>query len=316
MGTAYGAEPTPTDVNREATCNGLPPTITGSSQENILGTAGDDVVITDGAARVDTGAGDDTICITGTGAVVVNAGPGDDYVGARTHIGKTFVSLGFGDDTFLGGEGPDRVWSQESSNQTASDDHDEIDTFGGNDYVISGSSTAPNTDVVDLGTGGDVLVTYGVGTGAFLSGGPGTNDYQPLPGADVRGDWLVDNVTGQALLGDVPSLTWQSFQRFDLRGMQGDRLRYRGSAASEQVTAGGACQVVLRGRAGNDRLTVAPVGCSGLPAGNAVLVGGAGNDRLKGASGDDIMRGGGGRDRGDGGAGDNTCSSIEVATSC
>ena len=60
------------------------------------------MIITAGATRADSGAGDDSICVTGKGAVVVNAGPGDDFVGARTHKGKTFVSLGFGDDTFIG----------------------------------------------------------------------------------------------------------------------------------------------------------------------------------------------------------------------
>lgn len=299
------------------TCNGLEPTQpTGEVGQTLLGTAEDDVVITGGATRVDTGAGDDSICITGTGAAIVNAGPGDDFVGARAHKGRTFVSLGFGDDRFFGGDGPDRVWSQESSNQTSTDDQDVILTFGGDDYVISGSSTAPNQDIVLLGVGNDGLVTYGFGSGAELSGGPGKNSYQPLPGPDVRGDWTFDNVAGEATMDDITRLTWRGFQRFYLTGLQGDVLRFVGSAASERVVGGGTCQVVLRGRSGNDRLTVDDVGCNGLQAGDALLVGGGGNDRLKGAAGDDVLRGGGGRDRGDGGAGSNRCASVEDATSC
>ena len=71
------------------------------------------------------------------------------------------MSLGFGDDAFYGGDGNDRVWSQEASNQTSPDDSDLIDAGGGDDYVISGSSTALNTDAVTLGPGDDTLVTYG-----------------------------------------------------------------------------------------------------------------------------------------------------------
>ena len=166
------------------------------------------MIVTKGATRVDTGAGDDSICVTGRGTAVVNAGPGDDFVGARAHKGKTFVSLGFGDDVFVGGKGADRVWSQEASNQNSPDDQDRIDTGDGDDYVISGSSAAPNTDVVILGPGDDALVTYGFAAGATLSGGLGTNTYQPLPGPDVSGEWIFDNVTGQATLdgGHPPGL--------------------------------------------------------------------------------------------------------------
>ena len=194
----------------------------------LIGTAGNDVIVTRGAARVDTGAGDDSICVTGRGSAVVNAGPGDDFVGARAHKGKTFVSLGFGDDIFFGGSGGDRVWSQEASNQSSPDDQDRIETGAGEDYVISGSSVAPNTDVVSLGPGDDALVTYGFAAGATLLGGHGTNTYQPLPGPDVSGDWTFDNVTGQATLDSVTRLVWTSFQRFDLKGLHGSTSRFLG----------------------------------------------------------------------------------------
>jgi Ca2+-binding RTX toxin-like protein len=318
-GPAQAEQPDVGTQDRSApTCNGLEATMpTGEVGQSMLGTAGDDVLVTGGATRVDTGAGDDSICVTGTGTVVVNAGPGDDFVGARAHQGRSIVSLGFGDDRFFGGEGPDRVWSQESTNQTSSSDQDLILTYGGDDYVISGSSTALNSDTVLLGTGNDGLVTYGFSASATLAGGPGTNTLQPLPGPDVRGEWSFDNVVGEALMDDVTRLTWTSFQRFILTGLQGDRLRFRGSSANERVRTAGTCQVVLRGRAGSDRLTVGDEGCNGLRAGDALLVGGSGNDRLTGSDGDDVLRGGGGsRDRGDGGAGLNRCDSIELPTSC
>jgi len=76
-------------------CNGRPATIVGSPGGSLLGTAGDDVIVTNGEARIDSGAGDDAICVTDKGAAVINAGTGDDFVGARSHRGRTFVSLGF-----------------------------------------------------------------------------------------------------------------------------------------------------------------------------------------------------------------------------
>jgi hypothetical protein len=81
-------------------CNGLSATVVGSEGVTLIGTPGNDVIVTKGATRVDSGAGEDSICVTGKGTAVVNAGPGDDFVGARSHKGKTFVSLGFGDDVF------------------------------------------------------------------------------------------------------------------------------------------------------------------------------------------------------------------------
>ena len=155
------------------TCNGLPLTAEGSPNGTVIGTAGDDVILTRGATRVDAGAGNDSICVTGKGTAVVNAGPGDDFVGARAHKGKSFVSLGFGDDVFYGGDGNDRVWSQEASNQSSPDDTDRIDTGVGDDYVISGSSTALNSDIVTLGPGDDALVTYGSSGGRVPVRRPG-----------------------------------------------------------------------------------------------------------------------------------------------
>jgi len=287
-------------------CNGRVPTLIGSPGAVLTGTPGDDVVLTRGASLVDTGAGDDSVCVTGKGKVVVNAGPGDDFVGTRAHTGRSFVSLGFGDDTFVGGSGADRVWTQEASNQTATDDHDVVSTGGGNDYVISGSSAAGNTDIVTLGPGDDTLATYGATAGAFLDGGPGVNTLQPLFGPDLSGSWTIDNVVGRASLDGVTELSWQSFRRFLLGSLEGERTTFLGSAAGEWVVSGGTCRAVLRGRGGDDRLTVT-TGCHSLPAGDARLIGGPGNDHLKGSAGDDVLQGGSGVDWADGGPGIDRC---------
>ena len=93
-------------------------------------------------------------------------------------------------------------------------------------------------------------MTYGSSGGASLSGGLGINTYQPLPGPTVSGDWVFDNVTGQASKDDVAQIVWSSFQRFNLTGLHGPSVRFLGSRAHEWVVAGGTCRVVLRGRAG------------------------------------------------------------------
>ena len=183
-------------------------------------------------------------------------------------------------DEFYGGDGNDRVWSQEASNQTSPDDTDVIDSGGGDDYVISGSSAALNSDIVTLGPGDDTLVTYGSSGGASLSGGLGTNFYQPLPGPNVSGDWVFDNVIGQASKDGVAQIVWSSFQRFNLTGLHGPSVRFLGSRAHAWVVAGG-----------------------------------PGNDQLKGAAGDDVLKGGAGKDHADGGLGTNTCEA-EFTVAC
>jgi Ca2+-binding RTX toxin-like protein len=69
--------------------------------------------------------------------------------------------------------------------------------------------------------------------------------------------------------------------------------------------------VVLRGRAGHDRLTVDAEGCNSFPAGDARLVGGPGDDVLNGSDGNDVLRGGGGDDYAAGGAGIDQCTAEE-----
>lgn len=295
------------------TCNGRPVTLLGQPGVAMLATAGDDVIFTRGAPSVDTGAGNDSICITGAGDVTVNAGPGDDFVGARKHEGRSYVSLGFGNDVFFGGDGDDRVWSQESYNQTALTDRDRISTGGGSDYVISGSTLASNYDYVDLGTGNDSLLTYGDGPNAALSGGPGRNSLRPA--FSNQGDWEFNNVSGTATRYGYTQLTWQNFTNFDLTSANGAVLEFLGSSADEVVQAGGSCAITLNGEGGNDRLLVGPRGCDGLLAGDAHIYGGFGNDRLTGAMGNDFLSGGPGNDVATGNRGTDLCRA-EVRRSC
>jgi Ca2+-binding RTX toxin-like protein len=95
-----------------------------------------------------------------------------------------------------------------------------------------------------------------------------------------------------------------------------------GSAFNDDVTGGpfgggGTVNFLFVGKQGNDSLT----GFSGNDTlkgggGNDVLRGVGGDDTLKGAAGNDRLFGGGGTDIGKGGGGNDTCSKVEIKTSC
>lgn len=87
-------------------------TIVGTPGGVVIGTDGDDVIVTNGAQSVESGAGNDGVCVTGAQppeAVMIDTGSGDDTVSTQRddHPGDRIVSirLGSGDDYLL--VGPD-----------------------------------------------------------------------------------------------------------------------------------------------------------------------------------------------------------------
>ena len=68
------------------TCQGVPATIVGTPEGRVVGTAGDDVIVSGGAWSVKAGDGDDLVCIPPMegdllgNVVQVDAGAGDDTV--------------------------------------------------------------------------------------------------------------------------------------------------------------------------------------------------------------------------------------------
>ena len=94
-------------------CHGQAATIVGTPGTDIRATNGPDVIVTNGAPSTDARDGDDLICVTGytrKDDADVYGGDGDDDIDASaTGAGRARVDLGDGDDTYVGGPGPDRV---------------------------------------------------------------------------------------------------------------------------------------------------------------------------------------------------------------
>ena len=102
----------PTASAAVATCRGEAATIVGTTP-TLQGTDGRDVIVTGSSTDVRAGAGDDLVCVTGTGAnanvVDLDAGPGDDVVDSTAMPRGYYLTaiLGDGSDTVVGGTGGD-----------------------------------------------------------------------------------------------------------------------------------------------------------------------------------------------------------------
>ncbi len=145
---------------------------------------------------------------------------------------------------------------------------------GGNDRLESPDSTLVDYNLLDGGSGNDVL-DPGKGTGDELHGGDGMDavDYSSRSGSVV-----IDNANGYA--SGEPGLGEYDKVSSDIEELRG------GSGAD--TLRGGDGNETLVGNGGADRLDGG--------AGDDTLDGGAGNDRLDGGTGADTVRGGAGDD--------------------
>lgn len=225
LGTTAAAAPA------APTCQGRPATIVGSPGERVFGTDGPDVIVSRGAKLVRGEAGDDRICVTGPrparGQVRVLAQDGDDRVTVdvdrRT---TTIVQLGQGDDTLVGGPGPEIVQGLPG--------RDVVRTGGGADHLrIFGAE--PVDDVVSLGAGADRVIYTGAGMTdtAELDGDAG-RDYLYL-GRDAGGaPMLVDNAAGELRIGGVTDLRWEAFEELEVSPFGASRLDLVGGPRPEK----------------------------------------------------------------------------------
>lgn len=216
------------------TCQGQEATIVGAYQKGLEGTGGADVIVSNGASYVNARGGDDLVCITGRSpdrdGSRARAGAGDDrvYVLSSSLKGSS-VELGAGEDTFVGGPGPDRVAGQRFDNGTptvdADPDADLITTRGGNDVVDSGRIAVMN-DRVGLGSGNDLVRVHGatsMAPTARLVGGAGRDELEfAVP--DSAGELLVDNVAESATVDGAAAWSWGDMETFDLTGSGGATL--------------------------------------------------------------------------------------------
>jgi Ca2+-binding RTX toxin-like protein len=227
------------------TCRGEAATIVGAEAVDIVGTEGRDVVVTNQSQRVTTLGGDDLVCITGPDQrngsyrpVAVDTGEGNDLVDGTAAPGWPMDGhLGAGSDTFLGGGGGDRVsgGTYPYDANYSDTEHDVLIGGGGADSVTSGQRGLPNTDVVDLGGGDDLLRYDGTRAGESpVAGGEGRDSLFLSTTAQAL---AIDNAAGLLTADGVPSLTWTGLESFTVAMADGDAidLTFLGTAADESL---------------------------------------------------------------------------------
>lgn len=275
------------------TCQGRPATIVGTGPA-VVGTTGDDVIVSGPSMVVNADAGNDLICLTSAAFVRTDAGPGDDVVDASVTTAvnpetETLTELGTGRDRFLGSPFIDAVSSDGTD--------DEVSTGLGHDRLwitITGMSTGVlgSYDGGGAPEGGDVLT---LASAAF--------DVEVGLDASI----VVDGAQAATLTG------------FRHAVVAAPHVVLRGNASRNALSASG-CEIQIDGKGGKDEISAADVslepefpcarddrtvklaGGSGKDdlysgPGDVWMSGGAGNDGLFGDTGDDRLSGGAGNDR-------------------
>ncbi|CAM3572244.1 hypothetical protein [Nocardioides zeicaulis] len=213
------------------TCQGQAATAVGSLDSTITGTDGRDVVVTNGAAQVATGAGDDLVCVTaGPGgqatsgssttplSVSVLAGAGNDVVSSEgLPTGTIVVGLGSGSDTFSGrASHVDTGEPTPSGTQVdAEGDAVDVEPASPGDFapsVTTGQPGVANADVVRVSAGAEVLWS-GVPTTSTALGSDGDGQlWTQLPGGEVDADLAAGTLTSAG----GGTLRFTGFTTFDL----------------------------------------------------------------------------------------------------
>lgn len=317
------------------TCAGLPATIVGTDQRDVLkGTDGDDVIVGLGGNDVIRGLdGNDTICGYSDGNVPrrfseqadhLTGGSGNDrLVGTSWYQDSAMASGGLGDDTFenvpvsfTDAPGPVTV-DLEAGTGTGwgTDTFIRVGIVHGTrfDDVLRGEDSFEfddsecgcdflhghdGNDLLEGRAGRDSL--YGGDGADRLLGGSGSDDLFPGRGRDVVGDLDPNTSDTVSYELDRRSVT-VDLRAGTARGQGHDVL------VGIDSVIGSPLDDVIHGDAGRNHLTGG--------RGNDVIRSHAGEDFLHGKKGDDRLYGGGGRDEAYGGRGTDRCRA-EVARSC
>jgi hypothetical protein len=210
------------------TCHGLPATVVGTPGAELHGTAGADVVVTNGAFPVFADAGNDLVCVTGGAGLSdqdhmdVYGEDGDDVIDATTlEADRLFVELGPGNDTFAGGPEEDGVVANaafdDSSPAARTAGNDTVSTGAGDDNISTGGPQGyPDRDTVDLGPGRDTAgITGSIDPALPIQGGEGSDDLE-FDRDSLDHALVIDNAAQHATDAGAPVMTWSSFERFSL----------------------------------------------------------------------------------------------------
>lgn len=278
------------------TCNGQAATAVGSLNSSIDGTAGRDVVVTNGAATVATGDGDDLVCVTpGPGGqatsgspttplmVIVSTGAGDDVVVSAgvPSPGDVVVELGAGSDTFTGRATHVDAGEKTPSGPPVDAERDSVDVQPtspdhGAPGVTSGQSDLPNADVVRVSAHGQVFWYGQPADGAELTAAGSGRLWVSLPAGEVVADLAAGSLTAD---GGTP-LRFTGFAAFVLvPGRSTPGLRISGSAGRDDVSVGELTQATRIDVSLGDGADVLRTTTTGA-AGSTIDAGG-GQDRLE-----------------------------------
>lgn len=199
------------------TCQGQAATIVGTPGGQITGTEGADVILTNGAIRVDALGGDDLVCSTG-----------ED--GGVTYATGVIVILGAGADTFIPSERDGSTIYAGTVDGT--DTEADVIRVSGEGLVISGMAGQPNADIIDLVVAAGEVSWSGIQTapGAVSLGRNGI-----LGVRSAHGDVTMD--ASGTVTGADTALTWTGrFVRliFTTSAKYG-RFTFRGTDGTERV---------------------------------------------------------------------------------
>ena len=169
-----------------------------------LGRGNDSLIVVDGSVTLDSGAGDDSVSLTGGNGNFIETGIGDDNVGIST--GQDRIVLGAGRDTIAVTGGTNTISSQDGDDTATLSGG--VNTFlggGGNDSVIvSGGvntlETESDNDQIEV-SGGTNTISSGDGNDNITLTG-GTNHIRAGDGDDtVTASGGASNVDIRTLVG-------------------------------------------------------------------------------------------------------------------
>ena len=286
-GFTMGSRTTPTILNDY---------ITVSAPGTVFGLYGDDVITVEdsvtGAVVIDAGEGDDSV-FGGDGAdETVFGGNGDDLV--EGGAGNDVIDGGAGNDSLFGNDGDDSIFGQDGDDFVdAGDGADFVIATPGNDTVWGGNGNdeiqSGEGDDTIYGNDGDDTVVAGDGNDLVVGGTGndelGGNDGDDIVQGDEGSDLIYGNEGDDSLVGD-----------------DGDDSIFGGNGADtieggvgEDFIGAGNGDDVIEGGDGEDSV----YGFDGDDTINA----GAGEDYVEAQNGDDIVNGGDGEDSINGGNG-------------
>ncbi|RYC13235.1 hypothetical protein [Nocardioides zhouii] len=196
------------------TCQGRAATIVGTPGGQITGMEGADVIVTNGATRVDALGGDDLVCVTGQDGV--------------TSVPGVVAILGVGADTFTASNGGSHTIFAGTVDGT--DTEADVIRSSGYGLVTSGMAAQPNADVIDLAFGEVSWSGIQTAPGAVSVGTDGI-----LGVRSANGDVTMD--ASGTVTGADTMLTWTGqFDRFVFTtSAERGRFTFRGTGGTEHV---------------------------------------------------------------------------------